>query len=241
MKYDVSVYSCIIQDFKMGEKTQIPDECQRTQNIKVSDEFIMALKHALNGGKSEKIPTKSHYPLYIGTDLLEQMNIGDSQIIWGRRGTGKTHLLNAFTQMINENKEEMKLAYYISCDNIKLDTPVNITFDNDMQRMKYLARETYKCLLINLVEQIIDTYQQLLNEKRDYSKRNLIDKKEFQNNVDNRLTKLLEISLTGVPQIVETNEIKSIDHAIQYTKERSGGIEGELSITSFLCTIKGFF
>lgn len=225
----------------MGVRTQIPDECQRTQNIKVSDEFIMVLKHALNGGKSEKLPTKSHYPLYIGTDLLEQMNVADSQIIWGRRGTGKTHLLNAFTQMINEDIEDMKLAYYISCDNIKLDTPVNITFDNDMQRMKYLARETYKCLLINLVEQMIDSYQELLKEKRDYSKRDWNYKKEFQKNVDNRLTKLLEISLTGVPKIIETNEIKSVDHAVQNMKERSGGIEGELSITNFLCSIKGFF
>ena len=115
---------------------EVSSECRRTQNIVVTNDFITSLKRAMNWGKAEKLPEDAYYPLYIGEDLLEQMNTADNQIVWGRRGTGKTHLLKAFTQMINEKQEENKIAYYLSCDNIKTETPVNLLFNNDMDRLK---------------------------------------------------------------------------------------------------------
>ena len=122
----------------------------------------------------------AYYPLYIGEDLLERMNTADNQIVWGRRGTGKTHLLKAFSQMINESQDEYKLAYYLSCDAIKMETPVDLVFDNDVQRMKYFARETYKAFLINLVEQIIDAYQKQLERKYAYNEKSVQEKEEIQ-------------------------------------------------------------
>ena len=91
----------------METKVQAPSECERTQNIVVTSDFISALKRAMNWGKAEKLPEGAYYPLYIGEDLLERMNTADNQIVWGRRGTGKTHLLKAFSQMINESQENI--------------------------------------------------------------------------------------------------------------------------------------
>lgn len=225
----------------MEARVQVPEECSRTQNIVVMSDFVRSLKKALNWGKSEKLPDESYYPLYIGEDLLEQMNVADNQIIWGRRGTGKTHLLKAFTQMINEEQNEYKLAYYISCDNIKMETPVNMTFNDDMQRMKYFARETFKAFLINVVEQIIDSYQSRITGKYRYIDKDEQQRKDIQKKTDDCLTRLLEISTTGVPRIIETSEKKSINVSYQKTSEKGGGIEGEVSIPNLIGSIKGFF
>ncbi len=225
----------------MESKVLVPEECERTQNTVVTNDFVNSLKRAMNWGKAEKLPNDSFYPLYIGEELLEQMNTADNQIVWGRRGTGKTHLLKAFAQMINESQEEYKLAYYLSCDNIKMETPVNLTFDDDMQRMKYFARETYKAFLINIVEQVIDSYQKQLERKYTYNEKDENQKKEIQKKTDDCLTKLLEISTTGVPRIIETFEKKSINVKNQKTNEKSGGIESDFSIPNFLGSIKGIF
>ncbi len=164
----------------MEARMHMPSGCERTQNIVVVSDFINSLKKAMNWGKAEKLPEGAYYPLYIGEDLLERMNTADNQIVWGRRGTGKTHLLKAFSQMINESQEEYKIAYYLSCDNIKMETPVNMVFDSDMQRMKYFARETYKAFLVNIIEQIIDSYQKQLENKYTYNEKGEQQKEEIQ-------------------------------------------------------------
>lgn len=225
----------------MNINIQVPNECKRTQNIIVTNDFISSLKHAMNWGKAEKLPEGAYYPLYIGEDLLECMNVADNQIVWGRRGTGKTHLLKAFSQMINESQEEYKLAYYLSCDNIKMETPVNLSFDNDVQRMKYLARETFKAFLINITEQIIDSYQMQLERKYTYNEKDVNQREKIQKKTDNCLTRLLEISTTGVPRIIETYEKKNINVKNQKINEKGGGIDGELSFPNIAGLIKGFF
>ena len=225
----------------METKVQAPSECERTQNIVVTSDFISALKRAMNWGKAEKLPEGAYYPLYIGEDLLERMNTADNQIVWGRRGTGKTHLLKAFSQMINESQDEYKLAYYLSCDAIKMETTVDLVFDNDVQRMKYFARETYKAFLINLVEQIIDAYQKQLERKYAYNEKSVQEKEEIQKKADNCLTRLLEISTTGVPRIIETFETRNKNVKSQKTNEKGGGIKGKIEIPSVLASIKGFF
>ena len=219
---------------------EVSSECRRTQNIVVTNDFITSLKRAMNWGKAEKLPEDAYYPLYIGEDLLEQMNTADNQIVWGRRGPGKTHLLKAFTQMINEKQEENKIAYYLSCDNIKTETTFNLLFNNDMDRMKYFARETYKAFLINIIEQIIDSYQRQLERKYDYNDKSERQKDEIQKKTDNCLTRLLEISTTGVPKIIETIATKNKSQENQRTSNKENGIEGSLSLPSVVGLIKGF-
>lgn len=65
----------------METRMQVLSECQRTQNVVVTCDFINALKRAMNWGKAEKLPEDAYYPLYIGETLLEQMNTADNQIV----------------------------------------------------------------------------------------------------------------------------------------------------------------
>ena len=46
----------------METKVQAPSECERTQNIVVTSDFVSALKRAMNWGKAEKLPDE-----YYGT------------------------------------------------------------------------------------------------------------------------------------------------------------------------------
>ena len=80
-----------------------PVQCVRKKGktISVSDDFISAVKKICNLRKAELLPDDSFFELFIGSDILDSMETSDSQIIWGRRGTGKTHLLKAFTQKVN--------------------------------------------------------------------------------------------------------------------------------------------
>lgn len=214
----------------MEAKVSVPVECKRTQNIVVSEDFISSLKKAFNWGKSEKLPDDSFYPLYVGEGLLEQMEVADNQIVWERRGTGKTHLLKAFTQKVNENQEKYELAYYVSCDNVKLETPANLTFDDDLKRMKYFARETYKAFLINILEQIIDTYQEKLSIKYQYNDFNDAEKKNIHQQVDSKLEKLLEISTTGIPRIIEVTEKDNINKKSHKINGMEQGINIDFSL-----------
>lgn len=80
----------------METKVQAPSECERTQNIVVTSDFISALKRAMNWGKAEKLPEGAYYPLYIGEDLLERMNTADNQIVWGRQRYRKDTFIKSF-------------------------------------------------------------------------------------------------------------------------------------------------
>lgn len=144
---------------------QIPEECKRTRSMHIDDSFTHALEDACNWKKAERLPDDSFCELYIGTGILRSMQSSDNQIIWGRRGTGKTHLLKAFAQQINRNLECNKLAYYISCDEIGLESPLDIQFSSDMEKMKYYARETFKGFVLNFLDQLTDTYKQLISSK----------------------------------------------------------------------------
>lgn len=181
----------------MSVGVNLPVECKRSHNIFVTEEFLNILKKCFNWGQSERLPDNSYYPLYIGENIIEQLRTPDNQIIWGRRGTGKTHLLRAFTQRINDDNAINEIAYYIACNDIKYEAPADMIYTDDFQKMKDYARETFKNFLINLVEQIIDTYEYFLKRKKD----NRIDFKK----VESDLIKLLEICTTGIPHKVSTS------------------------------------
>ena len=107
---------------------EIPVQCERTKNIHVDDKFISSIREACNWKKAERLPENSYYKLYVGDESLNEMTPSDHQLIWGRRGTGKTHLLKAFTQRINNDSDLCSMAFYISCDNVNVVSPVDIKF-----------------------------------------------------------------------------------------------------------------
>ena len=169
--------------------------------------------------------------LFIGDELLTQMETSDHQIIWGRRGTGKTHLLKAFTQKINTNPKIKSLAFYLSCDQLNFQTPVDIHFDSDVEKMKYFAKETYKCFILNLVELIIDEYENIINNKFFYLNQTNGEKKEYRFRVDNSLIKLYENCTYGLPLSTNVEETETVIQHSEKAKESMKGFNLESKIS----------
>lgn len=223
-----------------------PVQCVRKKGktISVSDDFISAVKKICNLRKAELLPDDSFFELFIGSDILDSMETSDSQIIWGRRGTGKTHLLKAFTQKVNFDPNNKSIAYYISCDNISFDSPIDIDSLSDDEKMKRYARNTFICFLSNLIEQMIDNYEVLLNCKEFYKAFDNDQKKVLRDDVDTQLCDLLENCDYGIPTVVSKEQTIVETDTTEHKRETNieTGIEGELSTKpSFFASLMARF
>lgn len=69
--------------------------------------------------RAENIQSDSYLDLYVGDEALDNINNLNNQVIYGRRGSGKTHLLKALQEKINSNfPESRKIAIYIDARKI---------------------------------------------------------------------------------------------------------------------------
>lgn len=217
----------------------IPVQCKRTKNIYVPTEFIRALEQTCNWKKAERLPDGSFHELYVGSDILSLMESTDNQVIWGRRGTGKTHLLKAFVQKINQDQNNKKIAFYISCDKISVESPMDIKFGSDTEKMKYYARYTFKCFVSDFVEQMIDTYDDLLFNKNFYNEKyNVKQKEKIKKEIENQLYKLLDNCTYGIPAeiIKEETEVETKINEKNSENNIEAGLKGELAFPFNLLT-----
>ncbi len=195
---------------QMNIQTIIPPECHRTKQINVNKDFEEALRKSFSSKRAEKLPEESYYRLYIGEHHIENIHNNNNSIIWGRRGTGKTHLLRAFCQKINEAKNLKEIAFYVSCDDITLDTPVQLFFNNDEERIKYNTREAFKTFFTNLNDEIIKNYEEILFSKSAYIK-SKAEKQKMKQDIENELTNLLELCKYGSNSLITLSE-KNEEH-----------------------------
>lgn len=210
----------------------IPIQCERTKSIAVPKEFIHALEQTCSWKKAERLPDDSFCELYVGSKVLASMESSDNQIIWGRRGTGKTHLLKAFVQRINEDPECKKIAFYISCDKISAESPSNIKFSSDMEKMKYYARQTFKCFVSDFVEQMIDKYEDLLSIKCFYNEKyDIGEKEQIKKEIETQLLNLLDNCTYGIPTEIVKEETAVETKANEKKRESNmdAKLEGKLS------------
>lgn len=211
----------------------VPEECKRTRSIHIEDSFIHALEDACNWKKAERLPDDSFCQLYIGTDVLRSMQSSDNQIIWGRRGTGKTHLLKAFTQQINSDPECKRLAYYISCDEISMESPLDIQFGSDLEKMKYYARESFKGFVLNILDQITDTYKSLISSKYFFNEsKGTLEQEEIYKAADDILLQLYQACWYGSSKVnnIQKSEVKT-DRSGQ-EKETNLAINSEIKLST---------
>ncbi|MCQ6275872.1 hypothetical protein JMM81_13015 [Bacillus sp. V3B] len=151
-------------------------------NLK-SESMIESINKVSNSLRSEDIRGK-YLELYAG-DILGQVHSIRNQIIYGRRGTGKTHLLKALEELFNETRHENKVyPIYIDLRNIatiKADT----IYDNQLQAFIY-----FKNIIENMVENINNNLEFIVNPILQLSP---YDVKEIQNNWHTALKKLTAI------------------------------------------------
>lgn len=223
---------------------EIPIQCRRSkgENIVTTTEFIKALEQTCNWKKAERLPDDSFLELFIGSDVLRSMESPDNQIIWGRRGTGKTHLLKAFVQKINDDGSNKSMAFYVSCDKISIDSPLGANFTSDHEKMKVFARNTFICFLNNLMEQIVDTYESLLHWKDFYREYDEDILQAIKNDVESQLYNLLDNCSYGIPIAIEKQKEVVESNKEEEQREKNTLIEASVGISyprNLVTSIKG--
>lgn len=82
-------------------------------NIKTED-IQDCIRKLSNNIRAEKIDYNSYLALYSGEDNIRNINNKNNNVIYGRRGSGKTHLLKALAEIVVNNfNEEKTFPIYI--------------------------------------------------------------------------------------------------------------------------------
>ena len=93
----------------------------RTGNaMPISDAQIQkAVATLSNALRAENIQDQSYLGLYVGEDALHDIDNLNNQVVYGRRGSGKTHLLKALQEKINNDfAASRRIAVYIDARTI---------------------------------------------------------------------------------------------------------------------------
>ena len=212
--------------------------CVRNKNISIHPSIEKVLCKAFVNTNANKLPDGSFSTLYAEKgNLLNEMCSSTNQIIWGRRGTGKTHLLNAFVEKINEDFSIPEVALYISCDRMARETPrESVVFTNDYDKVRYFANESYKNFMNTLCEQLFEQYEDILRYKSNVIKteRSFDD---YLERVGHKILNLMEICTKGIPITVQISKKK--DSIKKEKRIKESGINAEVNVDNK--GISGFF
>ncbi|HBO2743319.1 TPA: ATP-binding protein, partial [Pseudomonas aeruginosa] len=105
-----------------------------------------------NNVRAENIDYSSYIDLYSGTENINNINNINNTAIYGRRGSGKTHLLKALQeQQIGELSEKRNFPIYIDLRRIipLLSKEKNSPDSEAILIFKYLTQELAHCLALN--------------------------------------------------------------------------------------------
>lgn len=103
-----------------------------------------SLTHEMPYLKSEELP--SFRPFYVDFSMLDELHNNSNQLVIGRRGTGKTHLLGAFNELIrDESPSELSVMISIM-EACPITPPGHDTESKDFSR-KRLAKAKYEGFL----------------------------------------------------------------------------------------------
>jgi len=145
--------------------------------------------------QAEKLP--SFLPFFVGKDILTKLRNNTNHLICGKRGSGKTHILGAFDELINQDLNNQELSMKISCMDFSSTPPSIIDEDPDFKLAKY-SRLIFKNFLKNFIEIFINNVSNYIENKlvKKYTKRDL---QKIRVKCDNNLLELFQIIETGVP------------------------------------------
>ena len=118
--------------------------------MEISDKKVkQTIADLANIVRAENIQSASYLDLYVGDDALDNINNINNQVIYGRRGSGKTHLLKALQEKINGDfPGHRKIAIYTDARKILPHSEQNT-----------LSPEQVALLLFkNIIQQIINAF-----------------------------------------------------------------------------------
>lgn len=125
--------------------------------------------------RAEYIDDVNYLELYAGIDTIESVYSIKNQIIYGRRGTGKTHLLKALQeQLIGNFYHERRMPIYIDLRRLlPLITYTNNTIEFSILVFKQIVNEIFNVIVENI------NFLYRFNEFDNTSKCSIIKKNEL--------------------------------------------------------------
>lgn len=175
-----------------------------------------ALKHAQPKLRSESLPEYRRF--YVNSGAIERIHNNDSHLIVGRRGTGKTHLLGAFNEMIQQDyPAELSFMFSLS----KLDEISYTPSDSPFIDNKHQAHGLFQDFLRKIFPLFLDE----ADKRMGHLKSILPSKKYIQKftSINDLLTKLLETIELGKPVVIESFKTETIEtKSVQANEARAG-------------------
>ena len=117
------------------------------------DNIRNTIENLSNVIRAEHIEDISFLDLYAGRETIKNISNIQNQVIYGRRGTGKTHLLKAYQELlIDEFRNERKVPIYIDLRRL---LPLIPSGNNDpalfgILIFKYIIQEICDVLVLNI-------------------------------------------------------------------------------------------
>lgn len=178
-----------------------------------------ALKHAQPKLRSEHLPEYRRF--FVGEEILDLLHNNDEHLIVGRRGTGKTHVLGSFDEMIKtEYPNEMSVMVSLA----KLDNNSYLPSGAKTNDSNLHAFSLFHDFLKKLFQPFLEASDRRLTQlgmrlsKQDF--------KEKQKTVNNLLTNLLETVELGSP--IEIEAIKK--QVLEENDKKTGHASAELTL-----------
>ncbi|MBQ3013115.1 MAG: hypothetical protein IJD74_06210 [Clostridia bacterium] len=161
----------------------------------IFDNFIMS---------SDVVSYEDCYQLCADKSQINMLMGSDHQVIWGRRGTGKTTLQKAFTHYVNnvQSDSSLRSIYVMIAKMIPTTQELDITGNEDKTLPVYI----FSKFLAEVISQLEQIYNQKNLKKKDDDRfiRNYVDVVDI---INNYRKKLMGLTITvNETQAVETQK-----------------------------------
>lgn len=173
--------------------------------------------------KSEELPSFS--PFFVNWELINKINNNANQLITGRRGSGKTHVLGTFEEFIND-KRDNNIAIRISIMDVisKMGTPDVIPDDPT-----FAAKKGAKALLENFLIIFFELFLDRITDYLDYYLKAKTEKKEYKA-ILKKTDDLLERLMFTIELGREYPLTKKAKKVLKKIKDKKGSLNGKAKI-----------
>lgn len=166
--------------------------------------------------RAENITASNYLDLYVGDEALESIDNVNNQAVYGRRGSGKTHLLKALQEKINADFDNSRrLCVYIDARNI---LPL-------INRSVATSEESALLIFQGIVQSMIDAFS--VNVRLIFGRDQIIPLSS--DALDEDALKQIEGQLRKINLELSGRSLKRLGN-IAITEERNAGSEFQLKV-----------
>lgn len=157
--------------------------------------------------KSEKLEQEIIMKSYVDMGHLDRISNSTSQYVYGRRGTGKTHLFKYLSEHINSQFEEQKkIAIYIDTRCLRIES------DENGSSPKYVAKIMYKELIHEVATALESIAQKMFWQ-------NVVP--THRDTYDALVTSQSQDAIRQIYERVDTGVLRSTGHGKRTSKQES--------------------